>query len=76
MFIGRSSITRASSFIEISDLTKDEVMTYLIEKRGLSKEMAQPIYDLFGGRIKSLQNAASKLDSGVSFESKFFAYEK
>ena len=73
--LGRSSITRASSFIEISDLTKDEVMTYLIEKRGLSKEMAQSIYDLFGGRIKSLQNAASKLDSGVPFESKFFPYE-
>ncbi|CAF0902159.1 unnamed protein product [Adineta ricciae] len=65
---GRSSITRASSFIEISDLTKDEAMTYLIEKRGLSKDMAQSIYDLFGGRIKSLQNAASKLDSGVPFE--------
>ncbi|CAF1416092.1 unnamed protein product [Adineta ricciae] len=65
---GRSSITRASSFIEISDLTKDEVMTYLIEKRGLSKEMAQSIHDLFGGRMKSLQNAASKLDSGVPFE--------
>ncbi|UJR28116.1 hypothetical protein I4U23_009371 [Adineta vaga] len=65
---GRSSITRASSFIEISDLTEDEAMTYLMEKRNLSKEMAQNLYTLFGGRIKSLQNAASKLESGVPFE--------
>ncbi|CAF0805144.1 unnamed protein product [Adineta steineri] len=66
---GRSSITRASSFIEVSDLSKDETMTYLIEKRNLSKEMANNLYGLFGGRIKSLQNAASKLESGVPFTS-------
>ncbi|CAF0775772.1 unnamed protein product [Rotaria sordida] len=64
---GRSSITRASSFLEISDLSEEESMTYLIEKRNLSQEMAKDLYNLFGGRIKSLQSAASKLESGVSF---------
>jgi hypothetical protein len=69
-FKGRSSITRASSFFEISDLTNEEAMTYLIEKRNLSKEKANDLYSVFGGRVKSLQNAASKLESGVSFASK------
>ncbi|CAF3402484.1 unnamed protein product [Rotaria sp. Silwood1] len=64
---GRSSITRASTFFEISDLSEEESMTYLIEKRNLSQEIAKDLYNLFGGRIKSLQNAASKLESGVSF---------
>ncbi|CAF3399340.1 unnamed protein product [Rotaria sp. Silwood1] len=65
--LSRSSITRASTFFEISDLSEEESMTYLIEKRNLSQEIAKDLYNLFGGRIKSLQNAASKLESGVSF---------
>jgi len=69
-FIGRSSITRASSFFEISDLSEEEVMIYLTEKRHLSKEVAKDLHALFGGRIKSLQNAASKLQSGLTFSSK------
>ncbi|CAF1606538.1 unnamed protein product [Adineta ricciae] len=64
---GRSSITRASSFIEIGDLNEKEAMTYLTEKRSLSKDMAKQIYDLYGGRFKSLQNAATKIESGISF---------
>ncbi|CAF0853079.1 unnamed protein product [Adineta ricciae] len=64
---GRSSITRASSFIEIGDLNEKEAMTYLTEKRSLSKDMAKQVYDLYGGRLKSLQNAATKIESGVSF---------
>lgn len=67
---GRSSITRASSFFLISDLTEEEAMTYLVEKRGLTKNVAKDLYDLFGGRIKSLQNAASKIESGSDFLSK------
>jgi hypothetical protein len=69
-FKGRSSITRASSFLEIPDLSEEEAMIYLTEKRSLSKETAKDLYSLFGGRIKSLQNAASKLEIGVSFASK------
>jgi len=45
-------------------------MVYLTEKRHLSKEIAKDLYNLFGGRIKSLQNAASKLEAGVPFSSK------
>lgn len=66
---GRSSLTRASSFIEISDLSEKEAMSYLIEKRKLSEDVAKDVYALYGGRIKSLQNAATKLDSGVPFSS-------
>ncbi len=73
-FTGRSSITRASSFYEVPDLSHEESMTYLTEKRNLSKETANDLYGLFGGRIKSLQNAASKLESGVSFDSKLNPY--
>lgn len=70
VFVGRSSITRASSFFLVSDLTEEEAMTYLIEKHSLPRDTAQDLYGLFGGRIKSLQNAASKLDSGVAFSRK------
>ncbi|CAF0977347.1 unnamed protein product [Rotaria sp. Silwood1] len=64
---GRSSITRAASFIEITDLSETEAITYLTEKRNLPKDMAKDIYALFGGRFKRLQNAASKIESGVPF---------
>jgi flagellar biosynthesis chaperone FliJ len=74
IFIGRSSITRASSFFEISDLSEEEAMIYLTEKRNFPKEVAQNLHALFGGRIKSLQNAASKLESGVEFSSKSNRY--
>ena len=69
-FSGRSSITRASAFIEISDLSEKEAMTYLIEKRNLSKDMAKDVYSVFGGRIKSLQNTATKLEIGLPFSRK------
>lgn len=75
MFVlGRSSITRASSFIEISDLSEEEAINYLIEKRNLSADVAKDVYALFGGRIKGLQNAATKLDCGVPFSSNYFRY--
>ncbi len=32
--------------------------------------MAKDVYALFGGRLKSLQNAATKIESGVPFSSK------
>ncbi len=67
---GRSSITRASSFFEISDLTEEEVMIYITEKQNLSKDIAKDLFGLFGGRIKSLQIAASKLETGVAFSGK------
>ncbi len=70
VIVGRSSITRASSFVEISDLTEEEAMTYLIEKRSLPQNVANDLFALFGGRIKSLQNAATKIDNGVEFSGK------
>ncbi|CAF1266341.1 unnamed protein product [Adineta steineri] len=64
---GRSSITRASSFIQITDLSEEEAMTYLTEKRHLSKDLAHDMSALYGGRLKSLQKAATKIDHGLSF---------
>ncbi|CAF0788321.1 unnamed protein product [Didymodactylos carnosus] len=65
---GRSSITRCSSFIEIGDLTKDEAMEYLTKKREIKEEDAKILIELYNGRIKSLQNAASKIQRGVPAE--------
>jgi hypothetical protein len=47
-------------------------MIYLTERRTLSKDVAKDLYALFGGRIKSLQNAASKLESRIEFSSKSY----
>jgi hypothetical protein len=69
-FLGRSSITRASSFIEIPDLSEEESVTYLTQKRNLSDEMAKEVYALFGGRIKSLQKTATRIDTGTPFSGK------
>jgi hypothetical protein len=49
-------------------------MIYLTERRSLSKDVAKDLYALFGGRIKSLQNAASKLECGIEFSSKSNRY--
>jgi hypothetical protein len=49
-------------------------MIYLTEKRSLPKDVAKDLYALFGGRIKSLQNAASKVESGIKFSSKSYQY--
>lgn len=68
-FVGRSSITRASSFFEIPDLTEKDALTYLTQRRNLSDEMAKNVYNLVGGRLKSLQNTATKIESGVPFSS-------
>jgi hypothetical protein len=42
-------------------------MIYLTEKRSMSNEMAKEVFNLFGGRMKSLQSVASKLESGLAF---------
>lgn len=46
-------------------------MIYLTEKRNTSNDMAKEVFNLFGGRMKSLQSAASKLESGLSLAGKF-----
>ena len=49
-------------------------MIYFTEKRSLSKDIAKDIYTLFGGRIKNLQNAATKIQTGVPFSSMLKSY--
>jgi len=49
-------------------------MIYLTEKQNLPEDIAKDIYGLYGGRLKSLQNAASKIASGVPFSSMLKLY--
>jgi len=49
-------------------------MIYLTEKQNLPEDIAKDIYGLYGGRLKSLQNAASKIESGVPFSSMLKSY--
>jgi hypothetical protein len=49
-------------------------MIYLTEKQNLPEDIAKDVYGLYGGRLKSLQNAASKIESGVPFSSMLKSY--
>jgi hypothetical protein len=49
-------------------------MIYLTEKRNIPKDTAKDIYALFGGRLKSLQNAASKIEMNVPFSRMLKSY--
>ncbi|GES89436.1 P-loop containing nucleoside triphosphate hydrolase protein [Rhizophagus clarus] len=73
----RSAWSRAEEPIEIGDLTRDESLDYLINKRGIKtvKEgiidttEAERIYELVGGRITELNSVANKLlDKGKNLE--------
>lgn len=65
----RSSWSRAEDPIEIGDLSEEESMEYLIEKRGINKVEAEKLYGLVGGRIVDLNSVANKLVlKGWSFD--------
>ncbi|CAG8756702.1 5342_t:CDS:2, partial [Rhizophagus irregularis] len=74
---GRSAISRAEEPIEIGDLTREESLDYLVNKRGIktvSKDNkidtteAERLYELVGGRIVDLQSVAKKFLEGQNFE--------
>ncbi|RGB21981.1 P-loop containing nucleoside triphosphate hydrolase protein [Rhizophagus diaphanus] len=73
----RSAISRAEEPIEIGDLTREESLDYLVNKRGVktvSKDNkidtteAERLYELVGGRIVDLQSVAKKFLEGQNFE--------
>ncbi|RIA81977.1 hypothetical protein C1645_836098 [Glomus cerebriforme] len=64
----RSAWSRADDPMEIGDLSKEESLNYLIEKRGINKADAEKLYELVGGRIVDLHSVANKIRKGRSFD--------
>ncbi|CAG8477923.1 11317_t:CDS:2 [Diversispora eburnea] len=54
--------------IEIRDLSKEESINYLIDKRKVKKEEAEKLYELVGGHIIYLGRVADKSLAGQDFE--------
>ncbi|RHZ52402.1 hypothetical protein Glove_461g68 [Diversispora epigaea] len=55
-------------YFEIGELTKEESIDYLVNKKNIKKEEAKKIYELVGGCIIDLEKVADDLFSGQSFE--------
>ncbi|CAG8569654.1 5487_t:CDS:2, partial [Ambispora leptoticha] len=74
--LARSSWSRAEAPIEIGDLSREESLNYLINKRGIKtvKEgkidttEAEKLFDLVGGRIVDLKSVTDKYLKGISIE--------
>ncbi|CAG8448034.1 9025_t:CDS:2 [Ambispora leptoticha] len=65
----RSAWSRAKKpVIEIGDLSKEESMKYLTEKRKINSVEAKKLYELVGGRIVELKTVADDFVAGQSFE--------
>jgi hypothetical protein len=54
--------------MEIGDLSEDESINYLVDKRKIKKEEAKRLYDLVGGRITDLKSVADKSLAKQPFE--------
>ncbi|CAG8440738.1 10232_t:CDS:2 [Diversispora eburnea] len=55
-------------YFEIGDLTEEESINYLVNKKNIKEEEAKKIYELVGGCIIDLEKVADDLFSGQSFE--------
>ncbi|CAG8655736.1 10138_t:CDS:2, partial [Ambispora leptoticha] len=65
----RSAWSRADKpVIEIGDLSEEESMEYLIDKRKINSVEAKKLYDLVGGRILELKATADKFQARQPFE--------
>ena len=75
LILARSAWSRAITVpMEIGDISEEESMKYLIEKRNINEEMAKELYQLVGGRILELKTLANDILAGQSFEGKnYFA---
>ena len=64
----RSFWSRADKpVIKIGDLSKEESMKYLVDRK-VKKEEAERLYELVGGRIVDLKSMANKSLAGQTFE--------
>jgi hypothetical protein len=68
LILASSAWSRAEFPMEIGDLSKDESMKYLTEKRMINKTDAEKLYDLVGGRIVVLKKVAKNFKKGLKFE--------
>ncbi|CAG8808529.1 5112_t:CDS:2, partial [Gigaspora margarita] len=64
-----SSWSRAKQpVVEVGDLSEEESMKYLIEKRKIAEVDARKIYELVGGRVVELKSVADDFLFGQSFK--------
>lgn len=70
LILVRSSWSRAMPPIEIGDISKEESMNYLIEKRKIDDSTAKLLYKIVGGRILDLKAIADNVLRGRSIESR------
>ena len=57
--------------MEIGDLSEEESINYLVNKRKIKKEEAKKVYELVGGNIHNLKYVVYRsLDDGKCFEGK------
>ena len=79
MFLARSVWSRAGKTIEIGDLTKEESLDYLINKREIKTvrenkidtNKAEMLYELVSRRIVDLQSVVGQILTGQDFEGMF-----
>src|SRR3954447_26222062 len=70
-YLARSAWSRADKpVMKISDLSKEESINYLVDKRKVKEEEAKRLYELVGGRIVNLKSVANKFLAGQTFEGK------
>ena len=71
LILARSAWSRAKKpVMEIGDLSKEESMKYLTEKRKINEVDAKNIYELVGGRIVDLKTVADDFLAKQPFEGK------
>ncbi|CAG8611692.1 499_t:CDS:2, partial [Acaulospora colombiana] len=72
---GEGSVPRRMEYkpvIEIGDLSEEESMEYLVDKRKINSLEAKKLYDLIGGRIVELKSTADKFQAKQPFEAQVF----
>ncbi|RHZ80759.1 hypothetical protein Glove_132g108 [Diversispora epigaea] len=62
------SVPRRMELIEIGDLNEKESKEYLINKYNIKEDDAKKLYEMVGGRIVNLKDAAEDYTTGKSFE--------
>jgi len=70
-YLDNPSYSRASNRpIEIGDLSKEESIKYLVNKRKIKEAAANSLYELVGGRIVDLKFVADEFLAGQAFKGK------
>lgn len=68
LILENSAWSHSKKVIEIGDLSKEESIKYLTEKRKINKVDAKKIYELVGGRILDLKYMADDSLAKIPFE--------